>query len=94
MKDVLRPVMRVMVSSELLKHADADIKVFVVSCISELSRITAPEQPYDGLMKKIFQLTVRAFEELSHSGCCYHKAVNVLETVSDVKACTCDAAAP
>ncbi|KAK4362173.1 hypothetical protein RND71_017414 [Anisodus tanguticus] len=88
MKDALRSVMRAMVSSELLKHADADVKVSVVSCISELSRITAPQQPYDdGLMKEIFQLTVRAFEELSHSGPSYYKAVNVLETVADVKAC-------
>ncbi|KAJ8536205.1 hypothetical protein K7X08_034606 [Anisodus acutangulus] len=88
MKDALRPVMRAMVSNELLKHADADVKVSVVSCISELSRITAPQQPYDdGLMKEIFQLTVRALEELSHSGRSCHKAVSVLETVADVKAC-------
>ncbi|KAK4350222.1 hypothetical protein RND71_029535 [Anisodus tanguticus] len=88
MKDALRPVMRAMVSNELLKHADADVKVSVVSCISELSRITALQQPYDdGLMKEIFQLTVRALEELSHSGRSYHKAVSVLETVADVKAC-------
>ncbi|KAJ8553608.1 hypothetical protein K7X08_024286 [Anisodus acutangulus] len=52
MKDALRPVMTAMVSSELSKHADADVKVSAVSCISELSTITAPEQPYDdGLMK-------------------------------------------
>ncbi|XP_059303546.1 sister chromatid cohesion protein PDS5 homolog D-like isoform X5 [Lycium ferocissimum] len=88
MKDALRPVMRAMVGSELLKHADTDVKVSVVSCITELSRITAPQQPYDdGLMKEIFQLIVRAFEELSHSGCNYYKAVNVLETVADVKVC-------
>ncbi|KAK4362172.1 hypothetical protein RND71_017413 [Anisodus tanguticus] len=95
MKDALRPVMTAMVSSELSKHADADVKVSVVSCISELSTITAPEQPYDdGLMKEIFQLTVRAFEELSHSDRCYRKAVNVLKTVADAKTCTCDAVAP
>lgn len=52
MKDALRPVMRAMVGSELLKNADVDVKFSVVSCLCELSRITAPQQPYDdGLMK-------------------------------------------
>ncbi|XP_070053724.1 sister chromatid cohesion protein PDS5 homolog D-like isoform X8 [Nicotiana tomentosiformis] len=88
MKDALRPVMRAMVGSELLKNADVDVKFSVVSCLCELSRITAPQQPYDdGLMKEIFQLIVRAFEDLSHSARHYYKAVHVLETVADVKAC-------
>ncbi|XP_075112733.1 sister chromatid cohesion protein PDS5 homolog D isoform X4 [Nicotiana tabacum] len=88
MKDALRPVMRAMVGSELLKNADVDVKFSVVSCLCELSRITAPQQPYDdGLMKEIFQLIVRAFEELSHSARHYYKAVHILETVADVKAC-------
>ncbi|XP_015161620.1 uncharacterized protein [Solanum tuberosum] len=88
MKDALQPVMEAVVRSELLKHTDADVIVSVVSCIYEISRISAPLQPYDDeLMKEIFQLTVRTFEELSHSGRRYRKAVNVLETVAEVKAC-------
>ncbi|XP_055827265.1 sister chromatid cohesion protein PDS5 homolog D-like isoform X2 [Solanum dulcamara] len=88
MKDALLPVMKAVVRSELLKHTDADVKVSVVSCLNEISRISAPQQPYDDeLMKEIFQLTVRVFEELSHSGRRYHKAVNILETVAEVKAC-------
>ncbi|XP_049367887.1 sister chromatid cohesion protein PDS5 homolog C-like [Solanum verrucosum] len=88
MKDALQPVMEAVVRSELLKHTDADVIVSVVSCIYEISRISAPLQPYDDeLMKEIFQLTVRTLEELSHSGRRYRKAVNVLETVAEVKAC-------
>ncbi|CAN4088530.1 unnamed protein product [Withania somnifera] len=88
MKDALLPAMTALVRSELLKHTDADVKISVVSCINEISRISAPQQPYnDELMKEIFQLTVRVFEELSHSGRCYHKTVNVLETMAEVKAC-------
>ncbi|KAK4735677.1 hypothetical protein R3W88_009938 [Solanum pinnatisectum] len=69
MKDDLLPVIEAVVRSELLKHTDADVIVSVVSCIYEISRISAPQQPYDDeLMKEIFQLTVRTFEELSHSG--------------------------
>ncbi|XP_010318751.1 sister chromatid cohesion protein PDS5 homolog D-like isoform X3 [Solanum lycopersicum] len=87
-KDALLPVMEAVVRSELLKHTDADVIVSVISCIYEISRISAPQQPYDDeLMKEIFQLTVRTFEELSHSGPRYQKAVNVLETVAEVKAC-------
>ncbi|XP_047265853.1 sister chromatid cohesion protein PDS5 homolog C isoform X1 [Capsicum annuum] len=86
-KDALQPVMKAMVGDELLKHSDVDVTVSVVSCINELAIISAPLQPYDDvLMKEIFQLTIRAFEELSNSGRSYHKAVNVLRSVAEVKA--------
>jgi hypothetical protein len=39
-------------------------------------------------MKEIFQLTVAAFEKLSHvSSRCYMKAVSILDTVAKVRSC-------
>jgi hypothetical protein len=38
--------------------------------------------------QEIFQLTVAAFEKLSHvSGRCYTKAVSILDTVGKVRSC-------
>lgn len=44
--------MKALISDELLRHTDEDVKILVISCISEIARITAPDAPYDdGQMK-------------------------------------------
>ncbi|KAK4362171.1 hypothetical protein RND71_017412 [Anisodus tanguticus] len=43
----IQPAMEALVADGLLRHPDIDVKVSVASCISEIMRITAPEQPYD-----------------------------------------------
>jgi hypothetical protein len=64
-----------------LWHADMDVKVLVVSCITEITRITTPNEK----MKEIFQLTIVVFEDLSHvSGQCYTKAVSILDIVAKI----------
>ncbi|XP_059456807.1 sister chromatid cohesion protein PDS5 homolog C-like isoform X3 [Corylus avellana] len=89
MKDALLPSMKALIANELLRHAEMDVKVSVASCITEMTRIAAPDAPYnDQQMKEIFQLTVAAFEKLSHvSGRCYTKAVSILDTVAKVRSC-------
>ncbi|KAE7997235.1 hypothetical protein FH972_001885 [Carpinus fangiana] len=89
MKDALLPSMKALITNELLRHAEMDVKVSVASCITEMTRIAAPDAPYnDQQMKEIFQLTVAAFEKLSHvSGRCYTKAVSILDTVAKVRSC-------
>ena len=89
MHDTLLPIMKALVSHELLRHANMDVKVSVLSCITEITRITAPNAPYnDEKMKEVFQLTVAVFENLSHvSGNCYTKVVSILDTVAKVRSC-------
>ncbi|XP_074375656.1 sister chromatid cohesion protein PDS5 homolog D-like isoform X1 [Apium graveolens] len=89
MKDALYPSMKALISSQLLKHTDIDVKVSVASCMSELTRITAPDAPYDDVqMKDIFQLTVTAFNMLSSKDTRgYSKALHILENIVKVKAC-------
>ncbi|XP_034922189.1 sister chromatid cohesion protein PDS5 homolog D isoform X2 [Populus alba] len=89
MQDALLPPMKALISSTILRHLDEDVRVAVASCMSEITRITAPDAPYnDDLMKEIFQLTVASFEKLSHeSGHCYTKAVSILENVARVRSC-------
>ncbi|EOY26035.1 Chloroplast-like protein isoform 2, partial [Theobroma cacao] len=89
MQKALLPLMKALISDALLRHSDMDVKVSVASCITEITRITAPDAPYnDERMKEIFQLTVAAFENLSHvSSRCYTKAVSILDTVARVRLC-------
>ncbi|GLU21981.1 hypothetical protein SLE2022_380840 [Rubroshorea leprosula] len=89
MQDALLPTMRALKSNSLLRHINMEVKVSVASCITEITRITAPDAPYnDEQMKEVFQLTVAAFENLSHvSGRCYTKAVSILDNVARVRSC-------
>ena len=66
-----------------------DVKISVLSCITEITRITAPDAPYgDEKMKEIFLLTIAAFENLSHvSSRYYTKAIFILDTIAKVKLC-------
>lgn len=45
--------MKALVANELLKHPDIDVKVAVASCISEITRITAPDAPYEDEQMKV-----------------------------------------
>lgn len=89
MKEALLPILKALIGNGLLRHPYADVKVSVASCITEITRITAPDAPYnDEQMKEIFRLTVAAFGKLSHpSSHGYLKAVSILDTVAKVKSC-------
>ncbi|KAL4181809.1 hypothetical protein AMTRI_Chr12g239310 [Amborella trichopoda] len=89
MSDALVPSTNALVTSELLKHPDKTIRVVVASCISEITRITAPEAPYgDDLMKEVFQMIVASFEDLSDkSSPSFNRRVSILETLAKVRSC-------
>ena len=61
-----------------------NVKVSVVSCIIENTRIIAPDAPYkDEQMKEIFQFIVAAFENMPHvSTHSYKKVVSILDAGS------------
>ena len=56
MQDALYPSMKALISDQLLKHSDIDVKVSVASCMSELTRITAPDAPYDDVQMKVVDI--------------------------------------
>ncbi|KAL6331445.1 hypothetical protein AAG906_011384 [Vitis piasezkii] len=89
MQTAVCPAMKALVVKELLNHLDVDVRVVVASCISEITRITAPDAPYDDdQMKEIFELIVATFENLSDtSSRSYPKRVSILETVAKVRSC-------
>ncbi|KAK9280152.1 hypothetical protein L1049_013839 [Liquidambar formosana] len=88
-QNALSASLKALVANELLRHSDVDVKVAVASCISEITRITAPDAPYDDdQMKDIFQLIVSSFEKLSdNSSRSYNKRTSILETVAKVRSC-------
>lgn len=49
----LQPLLNALVKPELLKHQDREVKLFVAACICEITRITAPEAPYDDDVLKV-----------------------------------------
>ncbi|CAN4100173.1 unnamed protein product [Withania somnifera] len=85
----LQTVMKALVRNEILRHTDEHVKVSVILCITEVSRITAPDQPYDDQkqMEEILWRTVVALTKLSDvSSHNYHKVVHILETVAKLRA--------
>ena len=64
MQNALSALLKAMVTDQLLRHSDVDVKVVVAACISEITRTTAPDAPYDDdQMKEFFQLIVSSFEK-------------------------------
>ncbi|XP_010526241.1 PREDICTED: muscle M-line assembly protein unc-89 [Tarenaya hassleriana] len=89
MQNVLSPLMKALVADRLFKHSDIDVNAAVAACISEITRITAPDAPYDDdQMKEVFQLIVSSFENLTDiSSRSYSKRTSILETVARVQSC-------
>lgn len=80
---------KALVSKQIFRHQDKDIRLGAASCISEITRITAPDTPYDDdLMKEVFQRIVEAFEKLDDmTSESYPRRVSILETVAKVRSC-------
>ncbi|KAK8484297.1 hypothetical protein V6N13_145040 [Hibiscus sabdariffa] len=89
MQNALYPSLKALVAEHLFRHSDDDVKVAVAACISEITRITAPDAPYDDdQMREVFQLIVSSFENLSDkSSRSFIKRTSILETVAKVRSC-------
>ncbi|KZV23317.1 hypothetical protein F511_02218 [Dorcoceras hygrometricum] len=85
----LKPVKMALISDDLLRHTEVDVRLTVASCITEIIRITAPDAPYsEEQMKDYFLLVNTAFKELpSISGRSYSKVVSILQTLSRCQIC-------
>ncbi|MBA0757044.1 hypothetical protein Gotri_020165 [Gossypium trilobum] len=89
MQNALSASLKALIAEQLFRHPDDDVKVAVAACISEITRITAPDAPYhDNQMKEVFQLIVSSFKNLSDkSNRSYIKRTSILETVAKVRSC-------
>lgn len=89
MQLAVAPSVNSLVKPELLRHQDKDVRLVVITCISEITRITAPEAPYsDETMREIFQLIVASFQGLDEiKSPSFARRVTILETVAKVRSC-------
>ncbi|KAK4398821.1 Sister chromatid cohesion protein PDS5 [Sesamum angolense] len=87
--DSMQPFSNAIAKPELLKHQDREVKLFVAACICEITRITAPEAPYDDdVLKDIFQLIVSTFSGLGDTnGPSFGRRVVILETLARYRSC-------
>ncbi|XP_049408873.1 sister chromatid cohesion protein PDS5 homolog D-like isoform X1 [Solanum stenotomum] len=84
----IKPLMKALVRNDLLGHTSEDVKVSVISCITEISRIYAPKYPYNDhrQMEEILRLTVMALKKLADvTSRSYRKVVRVLEIFTKVR---------
>ncbi|XP_049408872.1 sister chromatid cohesion protein PDS5 homolog C-like isoform X2 [Solanum stenotomum] len=84
----IQPLMKALVRNELLGHTSEDVKVSVISCITEISRIYAPKYPCNDhrQMEEILRQTVMALKKLADvTSRSYRKAVRVLEIFAKVR---------
>jgi hypothetical protein len=56
MHNALSPSLKALIADKLVKHSDFDVKVALASCFSEITRITAPDAPYDDDQMKVHSL--------------------------------------
>ncbi|KAF6145104.1 hypothetical protein GIB67_013455 [Kingdonia uniflora] len=85
----MKPCINAIVKQELLRHQDRDVKLLVAACITEITRITAPEAPYnDDVLRAIFHLIVDIFGGLGDiSGPSLGRRVVILETLARYRSC-------
>jgi len=61
MMKAMRPSMNALITPELLRHRDRDVTLLVATCISEITRITAPEAPYNDDVLRVISLSCKIF---------------------------------
>ncbi|KAK4360111.1 hypothetical protein RND71_022340 [Anisodus tanguticus] len=89
MLEAMQPLQAAIVKPELLKHQDREVKLLVATCICEITRITAPEAPYnDDVLKDIFHLIVSTFSGLGDiNSPSFGRRVVILETLARYRSC-------
>ncbi|XP_058727060.1 sister chromatid cohesion protein PDS5 homolog C-like [Vicia villosa] len=88
-KKELSSLSKALIADELINNSDVDVKVALAYCFSELTRITAPNAPYDDhQMKEVFGLIVSSFEILyDKSSRWYEEKILILELVAKLRLC-------
>ncbi|KAG2659747.1 hypothetical protein PVAP13_1KG380000 [Panicum virgatum] len=84
--NAIRPATEALVRKELMGHTDPNVRLAVASCISEITRITAPDAPYDD--DDVFSLIVGAFQHLDDiENPFFGRRASILDTVAKVRSC-------
>ncbi|KAL5199789.1 hypothetical protein ABZP36_020992 [Zizania latifolia] len=87
--ETIQPCLKAVARDEFLKHHDEDVKVLLATCFCEITRITAPEAPYnDDVLRDMFHLIVGTFSGLKDvNSQSFGRRAAILETVARYRAC-------
>ncbi|KAH9294262.1 hypothetical protein KI387_040533, partial [Taxus chinensis] len=59
------PLVTHLARSSLLRHEEGDVRLLVITCISEITRITTPSFPYDDtIMEEVYEFMIGSFQKL------------------------------
>ena len=61
--EAIQPSLKAVTREGLLKHEDDNVKVLLATCFCEITRITAPDAPYND---DILRVTIISFKSLCH----------------------------
>ncbi|XP_073056323.1 sister chromatid cohesion protein PDS5 homolog D-like isoform X2 [Primulina eburnea] len=83
----LVPLTQMLITDEIMRHADVNIQISVACCFMELTRISAPDFTYnDADMKELSKLCIVVLKHLSsESGRNYSRALRMLENFARLK---------
>lgn len=72
-----------------LKHSDGKVKLLVASCLMEVIRILAPQEPYkEDIMKEVVELIVDSFQNLGESSSCHFpRRAAILKSFANIRLC-------
>ncbi|KAH9291264.1 hypothetical protein KI387_043549, partial [Taxus chinensis] len=89
MSAAMDPLVTHLARSDLLRHDEVDVRLLVITCISEVTRITAPSLPYDDTtMEEIYELMIGSFQKLwDTTNPHFDKRVKILENMAKVRSC-------
>ncbi|CAN6201777.1 unnamed protein product [Urochloa humidicola] len=87
--EAVQPSLKAVTREEFLKHEDEDVQVLLATCFCEITRITAPDAPYDDdVLRDVFYLIVGTFRGLNDvNSQTFGRRVAILETVARYRAC-------
>ncbi|KAH9328036.1 hypothetical protein KI387_000144, partial [Taxus chinensis] len=80
----LDPLVAHLARSDLLGHEEVDVRLLVITCISEIAQIAAPSLPYDDItMEEIYELMVGSFQKLwDNTNPHFGKRVKILKNMA------------
>lgn len=61
--EAIQPSLKAVTREELLKHEDDNVRVLLATCFCEITRITAPDAPYND---EILRVTIISFKSPCH----------------------------
>ncbi|KAK9121729.1 hypothetical protein Syun_019346 [Stephania yunnanensis] len=61
MRNAMEPSLKALALENIREHSDVDVKVAAASCVSEITRITAPDAPFEDEQMRVARKMGKVF---------------------------------